>query len=87
MLISAPTAAGMATPAPRPSSPSPAAGMAKPVLAETMVSSPNEAAMTSIPPSTRNRGPIVAPALAPPALPTSAPMASGTKARPALTGE
>ena len=63
--ISAPTAAGMARPAPRPSRPRPVAGTANPVVAETMASRPNAPAITSIPPSTSNLWPIFAPALAP----------------------
>lgn len=57
------------------------------MVAETVVSSPNEVAITSIPASTGTRAPILTESWAPATLPMIAATASGTNARPALTGE
>ncbi len=85
--MSAPTAAGIARPAPRPRRPRATAGMTKPVSAVTVVRSAKEDAITSMPARIRYRWPYFAVNLAPAALPISAVTASGTKARPAFTGE
>ncbi len=86
-LISAPTAAGIARPAPRPSRPSATAGIVKPVSASTVLSRTNEPAIRAMPTRTSGRWPVFALSPAPAPLPISAATAIGTKAVPALTGE
>ncbi len=85
--IRAPTAAGMAAPAPRPRRPRAIAGTVRPEPASTVVSRAKQATMISMPARITTRLPIFAATFTPAVFPTIAVTASGRKARPALIAE
>ena len=87
VLISAPTAAGMATPAPRPSRPSATAGTANAVVGRDRGEQPERGGHHEHPGQHGDAGSELDRELGPRHVAAIAATARGMKARPALTGE
>ncbi len=85
--ISALAAAGMPRPEPTPSTSMARATLVKPSPTESVASSPNPPAMTSMPAAVSTRAGSFLPSAAPTPLKTSEATASGMKARPVSVGE